>query len=336
MIKDLLAHLLSGDSLTSEQAEALMDEIMTGQVTSAQIGGILIALQQKGETVDEITGFVRSMRKHSLKIELNDRFAVDGCGTGGDGSDSFNISSAAAIITAGAGVTVAKHGNRSISSKCGSSDILERTGGNIAPGLEKSKELLEQIGFAFLFAPVFHPAMKYAIEPRRELGVRTVFNILGPMTNPAGVKRQIIGVYDKALMKVMADVLRQTDSVHVLCQHSQDGMDEFSITSPTDYVELKNDKIETNTISPEDVGLKTYPYGAIAGGDVDYNYEILLDIFKDNKSAYRDASLFNSGAMIYVAGKADSIKAGVELARETVASGKAMKKLLDWIEASNS
>lgn len=336
MIKDLLSQILSGNSLSLEQAELLMDEIMSGKVTPAQIGGTLVALKQKGETTDEIAGFVQSMRKHSLKITLKDSLAVDGCGTGGDGSDSFNVSSAAAIITAGAGVTVAKHGNRSVSSKCGSSDILEKTGGNINPGLEKSQQLLDATGFAFLFAPAFHPAMKHAIGPRRELGVRTVFNILGPMTNPAGVKRQIIGVYDKSLMRVMNEVLHKTGSVHVITQHSHDKMDEFSITSPTDYVELKDNQIREGTIAPEDVGLKTYPKGAIVGGDVEHNYKILLDILNGNQSAYRDASLFNAGAMLYVADKVDSIKAGVELAGETIDSGKAKNKLSDWIESSNS
>ena len=336
MIQHAVKKILAGENLSFDEATQAMDFIMDGNATDAQIAGLIISLKQKGETSDEVAGFVSSMRAHSNKIVLSDENAVDGCGTGGDGSNSFNVSTAAAIVTAAAGATVAKHGNRSVSSKCGSSDLLEKTGGKLDCSIENVEKIINDIGFGFMFAPMYHTAMKYAAGPRRDLGVRTVFNILGPMTNPAAVNRQVIGVYDKSLMPLMADVLRKTGSQHVIIAHGQDGMDEFSISTPTDYFELKDGNITQRTVSQDEVGLKKYDSNALIGGDAVYNLSILNDVLDGIKSAYRDAVLFNAGAMLYVASKSESIQAGVELASKAIDSKAAKEKLKQWVEATNS
>jgi len=333
-ITESLNKILSGDSLTREEALASMDQIMTGQCTAAQIGGWLIALRQKGEAADEVAGFVESMRRHSLSIEIENSNAVDGCGTGGDGSHSFNISTAAALVAAAAGATVAKHGNRSVSSKCGSADLLQSAGGMIDPGVDVVKKCIDTIGFGFMFAPRFHPAMKHAIGPRRELGVRTVFNILGPMTNPAAVKRQVIGVYDPALMKLMGDVLLMTGTKHAFIVHALDGLDEFSVCSPSEYLECRDGKTERRTIEASDVGLKSYPTDALAGGDPKENLAIMHKIFGGEEGACCDATTFNAGAILYVSGKADSIADGVKLAKKAIEDGLAREKLAAWVTAS--
>ena len=239
-----IQEILVGNNLTRQQSCEVMDQIMRGEATDAQLAALLVGLKMKGETVDEIAGFVDSMRAHSLKVLIDDHNAIDGCGTGGDGSHTFNISTAAALVAAAGGATVAKHGNRSVSSKCGSADLLEATGGKIDPGPEIVTDTINQIRFGFMFAPRFHPAMKHAVPVRKELGVRTAFNILGPMTNPAGVKRQVIGVYDDSLMDLMAEVLRATSSEHVIVVRSKDGLDEFSVAAPSEFRELRNGTIE--------------------------------------------------------------------------------------------
>ncbi len=338
MITEFLLKVLAGEHLTTEEASQAMSQIMTGTATPAQIGGFLIAMKQKGETPEEVAGFVEAMRNHSVRIELDEKCAdaVDGCGTGGDGANTFNISTAASLVVAAAGVPVAKHGNRSVSSKCGSADLLTGLGGEIDPGPEVVKRNIEEVGFGFMFAPRFHPAMKHAALPRRELAVRTIFNILGPLTNPAGVRRQVIGVYSREVMYLMAEVLALTGAEHVLVAHSRDGLDEFSITAPTDYIEVKNGWIARNSLSSEDVGLpERYP-GVLEGGDVMYNRAILNDMFEGVESAYRDAVLLNAGAMLYVAGRVESIREGVVRGGRAIDTGKA-KELLDrWTSASHS
>lgn len=336
MIQEMLRKLLSGGHLTEQEATMLMDQIMDGQATPAQIGGLLIALKQKGEHVQEVTGFVRSMRNHSQRVTIADPDAVDGCGTGGDGAHTFNISTAAALVASAAGATVAKHGNRSVSSKCGSADLLEATGGAIDISPEKVQRCVDSVGFGFMFAPVFHPAMKHAAGPRKELGVRTVFNILGPMTNPAGVRRQVIGVYDPALMHIMAEVLGRTGSVHVIVAHSRDGLDEFSISDTTEYVELRDGKVSVKEITPEEVGLKRKPYGSLSGGDAHWNLRILHEILENRSNGYADAVVYNAGALLYVAGKSESIGDGVELARKAILDGRARQKLDEWIAATRN
>ncbi|MFQ6008003.1 MAG: anthranilate phosphoribosyltransferase, partial [Candidatus Zixiibacteriota bacterium] len=296
----------------------------------------IVALKMKGERAQEVAGFVQSMRRHAIKVSVNDPHAVDGCGTGGDGSDSFNISTAASIVACAAGVTVAKHGNRSVSSKCGSADLLEACKGNIDPGPEVVKKNIDEIGFGFMFAPRFHPAMKHAMAPRKELGVRTVFNILGPMTNPASVKRQVIGVYDRKLLPLVADVMEMTGSTHVVVAHSHDGMDEFSVSAPTDYMEVKDGSRRQKTFHPEDAAITTYGAKSLVGGDAERNVVILRKTLDGDRSPYTDAIILNAGAMIYVAGRAGSIREGSQIARKAIETGAAKSKLEEWIKASNS
>ncbi len=336
MLKEYLSKILCGENLTIDEATEVMNIIMGGEANPAQIAGLLVALKAKGEQAEEVAGFVRVMREHATKVALPDNDAVDGCGTGGDGSNSFNISTAAAVVASAAGVMVAKHGNRSVSSRCGSADLLEETGANIDPGREKVEDNLRRIGFAFMYAPRFHPAMKHAAGVRRELGVRTVFNILGPMTNPASVRRQLIGVYSRDLIPLMGEVLQMTGSKHVIIAHSRDGMDEFSVTAPTDYVELTGGTLRRGALSPEEVGLNSHPSGAVDGGDSGRNLAILRDVLDGRRGPHRDAVLFNSGAMIYVAGRSENIKEGVTLATGAIDSGRAKEKLDAWVKASVS
>ena len=338
MIGEYLHKVLANEHLTTEEASQAMSLVMTGEATPAQIGGFLVALKQKGETPEEVAGFVEAMRNHSVRIQLNSTqdHAVDGCGTGGDGANTFNISTAACLTVAAAGVPVAKHGNRSVSSKCGSADLLAAVGGNIDPGPEIVRSNIEEVGFGFMFAPRYHPAMKHAMAPRRELGVRTIFNILGPMTNPAGVKRQVIGVYSREVMYLIAEVLALTGSKHVLVAHSRDGLDEFSITAPTDYIEVKEGWIAKGTINSEDVGLpERYP-GVLEGGDVEFNRQLLYRMFEGEPSAYRDAVLLNAGAMIYVSGKAESIREGIQIGALAIDRGAAKDLLDQWSVATHS
>ncbi len=334
-MRDYLGKILSGESLSVNEASAAMDLIMNGDATPAQIAGLIVALKQKGETAEEVAGFVKSMRQHAVGIKLDDAEAVDGCGTGGDGSNSFNISTAAAIVTAAAGVTVAKHGNRSISSRCGSADLLEATGGNIDPGAETVRDNINDVGFGFMFAPRFHPAMKHAAVPRKELGVSTIFNILGPMTNPAGITRQVIGVFSKELMSLMGDVLQMTGSRHVILVHATDGLDEFSVSAPTEYLEINDGARSSNEITPEQVGLAVHPAASLAGGDSSENLAILNGVLAGEQSGCRDAVLFNAGAMIYVAGRVGSIREGVEMATTAIENGSAAEKMMAWTKASS-
>lgn len=333
-MKNYIKKILDGRSLSIDEASNAMEIIMQGEATPAQIAGLLVALKTKGEKAEEVAGFAQTMRKHSLKVNVEDGSAIDGCGTGGDGKGSFNISTAAAIVAAGAGVTVAKHGNRSVSSNCGSADILEACGGAIDPGPEQVEHSINKVGFGFMFAPRFHPAMKYAAAPRKELGVRTVFNILGPMTNPAGVKRQVIGVYEKRLLTLFADVMKLLGSEHVLVVHSRDGLDEFSVCAPTDYIELRDGEKHSLTITPLEVGLKTHSVESLTGGDAQENLKILRAILDGDDNGYREAVLFNAGAMLYVGGKVETLWDGVSMARDTVDWGAAGKKLKEWVDST--
>ncbi|MBU8933167.1 MAG: anthranilate phosphoribosyltransferase [candidate division Zixibacteria bacterium] len=335
MIRDCIIKVTGGESLSTDEASAAMDCIMDGEATPAQIAGLIIALKQRGETAKEVAGFVRSMRAHSTKIELDDPDAADLVGTGGDGAHTFNVSTASALVAAAAGVTVAKHGNRSVSSHCGSADILEATGGHINPGPEKVQSNINEIGFGFMFAPRFHPAMKHAVGPRRDLGVRTVFNILGPMTNPASVTRQVTGVYSPGIMALVAEVLEMTGSVHALVAHSRDGLDEFSVCAPTDYIEIRDGRRKEETLSPEDCGLRQYPSGALSGGNPEYNKNLLNEVLRGEKSAYRDAVLLNAGALLYTGNKTKTIVDGVDLTTKAIDSGAAADLLARWCRLSH-
>ncbi len=333
MIQDGIKKILAKESLTQSEAAMVMNSIMSGEATPAQIAGFLVALRLKGETAQEVAGFVQSMRNYSVRIQVNDTNAIDGCGTGGDGKGTFNISTAASLVAAATGATVAKHGNRSISSKCGSADLLETCGGAIDPGPEQVTKTINDIGFGFMFAPRFHPAMKHAATPRKELGIRTVFNILGPMTNPAGVKRQVIGVYDAALLPLVAEVLAITGSEHVLVVHSRDGHDEISATVPTDYVEINHGKYSNGTIDPSKM-MRISAGSEVSGGDPVHNHRLLLDLLNGQQGELRNAVVINSAALLYVAGKVEAIADGIRSAEKAIDSGSAQIKLSEWINAS--
>ena len=330
MVTESLEKLSQGVHLTESEARDIMNAVMNGEWTDAQIAGLLMALKSKGETVDEISGFVKAMREKAIKIDGPEN-AIDTCGTGGDGSLTFNISTTAGLVAAAAGVPVAKHGNRAVSSRCGSADVLKELGVNMELTPEQTQRCLHEVNIAFLFAPVYHASMKYAAGPRREMGLRTVFNILGPMCNPAGVKRQLVGAFDVATAKKMTQVLRQTGSEHVLVVHSEDGLDEISISSPTHFSEFKKDEIQLYQVKPEDFGLKSSS-SSLTGADPSVNASLIREIFAGADSTHMDITLLNAGAAIYIGGKAESITKGVEIARESIKSGAALKKLNDLVE----
>jgi len=308
-------------------------QIMNGNATDAQIASILTGLKMKGETTDEIYGFVKAMREKSIKLNIDGKNLIDTCGTGGDRKNTFNISTISAFVVAGAGGKVAKHGNRSISSKCGSADLLKKLGANIMLNNKRIEESIRKTGIGFLFAPSFHPAMRYVMNSRKELKVKTIFNILGPLTNPANTKRQIIGVFEKKYTEIFAKILKKFKSEHCLVVHGDDGLDELTITDRTKITELKNNTITTYYIQPEDFGLQRAPLSKIKGKNPKYNAEIALSILSgDIKDAKRDIILLNSAASIYVAGLSNSIKDGIDIATDTIDSGKAIKKLLEFIK----
>lgn len=328
MIVEAIRVLVEGRSLSIDQARASMSEIMEGAALPSQIGAFLTALRIKGETVEEITAFAQVMREKVRKVESRVHAELlDTCGTGGDGSGSFNISTAAAFVAAGAGVPVAKHGNRSVSSRCGSADVLKELGVNIEAGPEVVSRSLDEAGITFIFAPLFHPAMKHAIGPRREIAIRTVFNILGPLTNPAGAKCQLLGVYSGELVEKLAGVLLQLGSRKAYVVHGHGGIDEIASSGPTKVAELSEGKVKFFSIDPRDFGLKTWPAEAVRGGDAAENARILKDVLQGAPGAYRDAVLFNAGAAISAFHDRMAIGEGIELARESIDSGRAKAKL---------
>ncbi|MFN3480239.1 MAG: anthranilate phosphoribosyltransferase [Thermodesulfovibrionales bacterium] len=335
MIKEAINLLIQNINLSETEMAECMREIMEGRATDAQIGAFLTALRIKGETVDEITAAARIMREKATRIRSPEG-VIDTCGTGGDMSHTFNISTATAIVVAAAGVPIAKHGNRSVSSRSGSADVLEALGVKIDLPPEKVERCLFETGFGFLFAPLFHPAMKYAIGPRREIGVRTIFNILGPLTNPAGAKRQILGVFADRLTEPLAEVLGNLGAEDVMVVHGEDGLDEITISDGTRVSRFRHGRVETSYLSPEDFGLGRSPLSSIVGGDKDENAKILMEILKGEKGPKRDIVLINSAAALVVAGKTDDFKEGVMIAAEAIDSGRAMKKLEEVIKVSNS
>ncbi|RUM62294.1 MAG: anthranilate phosphoribosyltransferase [Persephonella sp.] len=329
MIKDLIKKLTEKKDLTAKEMEFLFNELMEGKLTDTQIGGILVGLKMKGETIEEITSGAKVMRDKAVKIDIEDKSnLVDTCGTGGDKVDTFNVSTITALVVAGAGVKVAKHGNRSVSSKCGSADIMEALGVKIDLSPEKTKEAIEKVGLGFLFAPVFHPAMKNVIGQRRELGVRTIFNILGPLSNPTGAYYQLVGVYDESLVKPIAEVLIKLGLKRGYVVYGTEGLDEVSITSPTVVAEIDNGSLDVYTVKPEDFGLKRASLEEIKGGDINYNLKIALDILEGkDKTAKTDFVALNSAFALKSLGKVQSIKEGIELAKESIYSGKAFEVL---------
>ena len=334
MIKEAILSLSRKQDLTYDTAEAVMHEIMTGEATPVQMSAYLTALSLKGETTDEITASAYGMRSHCIRL-LHDVDALEIVGTGGDHANTFNISTAAAIIAAAAGVPVAKHGNRSASSKCGAADVLEALGVDISISPEKSAELLERIGICFMFAQNYHIAMKYVAPIRREIAIRTVFNILGPLTNPAGAKMELMGVYDRELVEPLAQVLCNLGVKSAMVVYGEDGLDEISMSAPTFICEVKDGWVRSYTITPEQYGFTRCLKEDLEGGTPPENAEILKALLQGEKGAKRDAAIFNAAAAMLITGKYDSMEAAIGVANEVVDSGKAMQKLSDFIRRSN-
>ncbi len=333
----LLNRLLNREDLTHDAMHELMQHVMSGQLTPAQIAAVLIALRVKGESVTEIAAAAQVMRELSTKVEVRkDGHLIDTCGTGGDGAQTFNISTASALVAAAAGARVAKHGGRSVSSTCGSADILEKLGVNVNLTPQLVAHCVDTIGVGFMFAPNHHSAMKHAAPVRRELGVRTLFNLLGPLTNPAGAANQVLGVFHKDLTGKLAQVLQQLGSRHVLVVHGADGMDEISISGPTYVAELKEGAVNEYTVQPAHFGLKTANNDCIRVADADEAKTMLLRVLDDEPCAARDIVLLNAGAAIYVAGLSASLADGTRLAAQTISSGAAKNKLTQLIATSNA
>jgi anthranilate phosphoribosyltransferase len=335
-IRQAIAQLVDDRNLTTAEAEAVMEQVMTGQATPAQIGGFLIALRQKGETVEEVTGFARAMRHNATRVQAHRRPLVDTCGTGGDGAGTFNISTTAAFVVAGAGLAVAKHGNRSVSSKCGSADVLRALGVRLELQPEEVASCIDEVGIGFLYAPLLHPAMKHAIGPRREMGVRTVFNILGPLTNPAGAQVQVLGVYDEGLTEMMARVLGSLGSEAAFVVHGADGLDELSTAGPNRVARLKDGEVETFTLDPLDLDLPRATLADFAGGEAEENAAIVRGILDGEPGAKRDVVLLNSAAALAAADLAVDLADGVSLAAESIDSGAARSKLESLVTFTNA
>lgn len=326
-IKEVIQNIMEFKDLTQEEAFDVATEIMTGKITDAQIAAFLVSLRLKGETIDEITGFARAMRAKATRIICNSECLVDTCGTGGDRSGTFNVSTLSGFVAAGAGCRIAKHGNRSVSSRCGSADLFVELGIKIDISPKVISRCIDENGIGFLFAPRLHKAMKYAINPRREIGVRTIFNILGPLTNPADAKRQLLGVFHEGFTEPLANVLAKLGSEHVLVVHGEDGLDEITLTGKTKVSELFRGKISNYTLDPDEFGLRRVKPEEIKGGGPAVNAKIALDILRGRKGPPRDLVLLNAGAVIYVSGEASSIGEGIELAEESIDSGRAVGKL---------
>ncbi len=334
MIKEAIHKVFKKENLTYKEAEAVMNEIMEGEASAVQMSSYLTALSMKGETVEEITASAAGMRAHCVRL-LHDMDVLEIVGTGGDGANSFNISTTSSLVISAAGVPVAKHGNRAASSKCGAADVLEALGVNITIAPEKSRELLEKIGICFLFAQNYHIAMKYVAPVRKELGIRTIFNILGPLANPAGANMELMGVYDESLVEPLAHVLANLGVKRALVVYGTDGLDEISLSAPTKVCEVKDGTFTSYEITPEQFGLTRCRKEDLVGGTPAENAQITRDILAGKPGPKRDAVLMNAGAALYMAGKTDSIQAGIDLAKEIIDSGKAAAQLEKFVELSN-
>jgi anthranilate phosphoribosyltransferase len=335
MIKEAIHMLVNNINLSESEMAECMREIMEGKATDAQIGAFLSALSMKGETVEEITGAAKIMREKATTIRAPEG-VLDTCGTGGDMSHTFNISTTVAFVVAGTGLPVAKHGNRSVSSRSGSADVLEALGVKIDLPPGKVEQCLFDTGFGFLFAPLFHPAMKYAIGPRREMGIRTIFNILGPLTNPAGAKRQILGVFADRLTETLAIVLGNLGAIHAMVVHGEDGLDEVSVTDKTKVSRWKDSEIDNFSIAPEDFGIWRATIDHIRGGGKEDNAAITLSILNGEKGPKRDIVLMNSAVALVVGGKTEDFKDAFSIAADSIDSGMALKKLEEVKRVSNS
>ncbi|WP_418789953.1 anthranilate phosphoribosyltransferase [Phosphitispora sp. TUW77] len=336
MLKNAINRVVTGQDMSEEEAVALMDEIMSGKATDAQIAALITALRIKGETVAEITGFARVMRKMATPIKTGHSMLIDTCGTGGDGCNTFNISTTVAFVAAGAGIPVAKHGNRSVSSRSGSADVLEALGVNINLAPEQAGACIDKVGIGFLFAPALHGAMKYAIGPRREIGIRTVFNILGPLTNPAGAQVQILGVYDPLLTDVMAGVLANLGTKRAFVVHGTGGLDEISTIGPSRISEVQRGTVETYDLDPAGYGIKYASLEDLKGGTAEENAAITLEVLSGVTGPRRDIVLLNSAVALFAADTVPSIKEGIDQSAAIIDSGAAMRKLDELKELSNS
>jgi len=334
-MKHYIEKCVEGFDLTTDEAAKALDLIMTGQATDAQIAGLLMALRAKGETVDEVVGFAQTMREKSVKVNVGDANAIDMCGTGGDGAGTFNISTVASFVAAGAGVTVAKHGNKSVSSRSGSADVLSALGVNINLTPEQTGNCIDSIGVGFMFAPLFHPAMKFAAKPRAELGVRTIFNIVGPLTNPAGVRRQLLGTYHARAATMLAGALQKLH-VHKACVvHSDDGLDEVAVSGDTNILEISEfGEMQSYIVSPQHFGFELRHLSTVRGGEKEENAAIAMEVLQGHDGAKREIVVANAAFGIYVAGKADTITEAAAKAGESIDSGRALKKFNDFREYS--
>jgi anthranilate phosphoribosyltransferase len=328
--------LTENRNLSAEQMEAVMRLIMTGEATPAQIGGFLVALRMKGETVDEIAGAAQVMRELATPVRVSGEHVVDTCGTGGDGAHVFNISTAGAFVVSAAGGQVAKHGNRSISSSCGSADLLEAAGVNLSLSPEQVGHCINELGVGFMFAPAHHSAMKHAIGPRKEMGVRTVFNVLGPLTNPAGARHQVLGVFSREWVRPLAEVLKRLGSLHVLVVHAADGLDEISIADKTFVAELKDGAINEYEITPEQFGIGRAPLDGLVVADAAASLKLVKLALSGRGGAATDIVALNAGAAIYAADLTDSLEAGIRKATEVIESGAALAKLESLAQLTQS
>jgi len=335
-ITEALAKVVDGHHLTREEASAVLRGIMTGEDTPAQTGAFLTALRMKGETVEEITGFAETMRALATRINTSRSPLVDTCGTGGDRSGTFTISTTAAFVVAGAGVAVAKHGNRSASSKCGSADVLEALGVNLDVSPETVGKCIDEVGIGFLFARALHSAMKHVGPVRQELKIRTIFNLLGPLTNPAGADGQMMGVYDEALVPRLAHVLCDLGTRHAFVVCGSDGLDEITLTGPTRIAEVKDGAVQEHTVSPEQFGIERATTQDLLGGEADVNANILRAVLDGEKGPRRDIVIINAAPAIVAGGQAEDLEGGVQKAAEAIDSGAAAKKLEELIEATNA
>jgi anthranilate phosphoribosyltransferase len=331
-----LASVVEFRDLNAADMEAVMRLIMTGQATPAQIGGFLVGLRMKGETVDEIVAAARVMRELATRVEVSGPHLVDTCGTGGDGASTFNISTACALVAAAAGARVAKHGNRSVSSSSGSADVLEAAGMRLDLDAQQVAACIDQVGVGFLFAPQHHSAMRHAIGPRREMRIRTLFNLLGPLTNPAGAPNQVLGVFSTVWVEPLARVLKRLGSEHVLVVHAEDGLDEISIAGPTRIAELKDGGITVYTVSPEDFGLQRADMGTITVENAGQSLAVINSVFANQAGPALDIVKLNAGAAIYAADLTSSLADGVELAAEVIRDGRATQTFEALVRVSNS
>lgn len=331
MIAAAIKRTMSGQNLTREEMHSVFSDVMDGRATDVQKSALLVALRMKGETPAEITGAAMAMRERVTPLDVDRDRLVDTCGTGGDGRGTFNISTVAAIVAAAAGAKVAKHGNRAVSSSCGSADVLAELGVNIDLQAEAMARVLKQVGISFLFAPKLHPAMGAVAAVRRELGVRTIFNVLGPLTNPAFARRQVLGVYSDELVEVVADVLVALGAIHAMVVHSRDGMDEISVSAKTHVAEVQEGVVRSYEVSPDDFGVGTHDASSLAGGDIRTNAQIAREILSGRPGAGQDVVAANAGAALYVAGEARSLREGASMARAAIVDGRATAKLQELI-----